>query len=96
MHTTENKRVVLITSHTSQWYEQAIFVMKKDINPNHLPENYIREAEDIISNYMKTLELTEVPPNELKHEKRLFGWFAALGLVLAGVIIFFIMSRFWS
>jgi len=51
----ENKRVVLITGDSSKWYEQAIFIIKKDAGRRALPSDLVKEAEGIIDDYMKTL-----------------------------------------
>jgi hypothetical protein len=52
----ENKRVVLITGSSSKWYEQAIFIIRKDAGRKAPPTDFVKEAESIIDNYMKTLE----------------------------------------
>lgn len=47
-----NKRVILITGDKTKWYEQAIFIVKKNIQHTDVPLNFIDEAEKIIENYM--------------------------------------------
>lgn len=46
-----NKRVILITG-DNKWYEQAIFIVKKNTPKSSIPKNFIREAEEIIESYM--------------------------------------------
>jgi len=107
-HIAENKRVVLITGNSSKWYEQAIFVIKKDIGAKQLPVDFVKEAENIIENYMKSLEGEEKPHMfpltqtmhepifEKKHSKKGFSWIITLSMVVASAVILFITStRFW-
>lgn len=47
-----NKRVILITGDKTKWYEQAIFIVKKNIQQTDVPLNFIDEAEKIVENYM--------------------------------------------
>lgn len=49
----ENKRVILITGDASRWYEQAIFIVKKNISQRSLPSDLVKEAEGIIESYMQ-------------------------------------------
>jgi len=46
-------RVVLIENKRGGWYEKAIFILNKDINPNQMPKDIVAEAERIIGDYMK-------------------------------------------
>lgn len=48
----ENKRVILITGGASKWYEQAIFIVKKNVPQKSLPLDFVREAEGIIESYL--------------------------------------------
>jgi len=48
----DNKRVILITGDQSKWYEQAIFIVRKNAMDAAGPTDFIKEAESIISNYM--------------------------------------------
>ena len=46
------ERVILIKGDASKWYEQAIFIVNKDISPENMPVNFVAEAESIINNYI--------------------------------------------
>jgi hypothetical protein len=48
-----NGRVVFIENDKGGWYEKAIFILNKDVNPNRMPKDIVAEAEKIIGNYMK-------------------------------------------
>ena len=48
----DNKRVILITGDRTKWYDQAIFIVKKDALPTELPIDFVEEAERIIQNYI--------------------------------------------
>ena len=48
----DSDRVILIKGDSSKWYEQAIFVVRKNISSGSLPMDYVLEAEKIISNYL--------------------------------------------
>lgn len=43
------ERVILIKGDRSKWYDQAIFIMKKNIPTNKIPVDFVAEAERIIS-----------------------------------------------
>ena len=47
-----NERVILIKGDAGQWYNQAIFIVNKDISPNKMPVDFVAEAEKIIFNYI--------------------------------------------
>jgi len=46
------ERVVLIKGDATKWYEQAIFIVNKDIPPEDIPVDFVAEAEKIINNYI--------------------------------------------
>jgi hypothetical protein len=49
---TEQNRVVLVTGETSDFFEQAIFIVKKNLPDNKIPVDFVAEAEKIISAYI--------------------------------------------
>ena len=52
----DNKRVILITGDHTKWYEQAIFIVRKNAPEKNMPTDFIiREAEMVINNYMSGL-----------------------------------------
>ncbi|MCL2407539.1 MAG: hypothetical protein FWC95_06380 [Defluviitaleaceae bacterium] len=55
----DNKRIILITGDKDKWYEQAIFIVKKDVGTISNADALIDEAERIINSY-----LTENPEDE--------------------------------
>ncbi len=48
----DDNRVIMIRGNQSQWYDQAIFILKKDAKPSTMPVSIVREAEKIINDYM--------------------------------------------
>jgi predicted protein tyrosine phosphatase len=48
----DNKRVILITGDQSKWYEQAIFIVRKNNCASFAAADLIAEAESIVSNYV--------------------------------------------
>lgn len=57
-----NERVILIKGDHSKWYEQVIFIAKKDIPPGKIPVDFVLEAEKIISSYMEKISLKTKNP----------------------------------
>ena len=47
-----NERVILIKGDPTKWYNQAIFIVKKEIPANKIPVDFVAEAERIINNYL--------------------------------------------
>jgi len=48
----DNKRVILITGDKNKWYEQAIFIVRKNPMETVAASDLIAEAEMIINNYI--------------------------------------------
>ncbi|MDR3091599.1 MAG: hypothetical protein LBU36_05340 [Clostridiales bacterium] len=48
-------RIILIKGDCSNWYEQAIFILRKQ-QPGRAPKDFVAEAENIIANYMERCE----------------------------------------
>lgn len=46
----KKRKVILIDGKSSNWYDQAIFIVSKD--ENQLPKNLVSEAEKIINEYI--------------------------------------------
>ena len=46
---TEQNKVVLISGDNSKFFDQAIFIVKKNIPENKIPVDFVAEAEKIIS-----------------------------------------------
>jgi hypothetical protein len=47
-----SKRVILITGDRNKWYDQAIFIVKRNIPEAKMPADFVCEAENIIENYL--------------------------------------------
>jgi hypothetical protein len=47
-----NERVIMIKGDAGKWYDQAIFILNKDMPPEDMPKDFVREAEDIIRGYV--------------------------------------------
>ena len=48
----KKERVILIKGGASQWYEQAIFIVKQSTAPENIPVDFVAEAEKIINNHV--------------------------------------------
>ncbi|MDR3239409.1 MAG: hypothetical protein LBT44_04920 [Clostridiales bacterium] len=48
----EPNRVILINGDSSEWYEQAIFIVKKNIPDCKMPMDFVLEAEKVINQYL--------------------------------------------
>ena len=48
----DNKRIILINGDSTKWYEQAIFIVKRNAAQNELPVDFVKEAEKIINSYL--------------------------------------------
>jgi len=63
----DRERVILIKGGNSNWYEQAIFIVKRDIPAKKIPKDFVLEAEKIISDYMSKNKInyisSSVTPN---------------------------------
>ena len=46
---TEQNKVVLINGDNSKFFDQAIFIVKKNVPENKIPVDFVAEAEKIIS-----------------------------------------------
>ena len=48
----KKERVILIKGDSSNWYEQAIFIVNQNTPPENMPVDFVSEAEKIIHNYI--------------------------------------------
>ncbi len=48
----QNDRVILIKGDNSKWYEQAIFIVRRNVPQNKLPVDLVAEAEKIVNSYI--------------------------------------------
>lgn len=65
----ENK-VILIKGNGSNWYEQAIFIIKQSTPQNKIPLDCVTEAENIIKNYMQGLHSEKSQKHRIKVKVR--------------------------
>ncbi len=65
-----DERVILIKGDSSKWYEQAIFIIKKNAPQGKMPVDFVMEAERIINNYMSGKGKATLPkqPEPLKQQ----------------------------
>ena len=49
---TEQNKVVLINGDNSKFFDQAIFIVKKNVPENKIPVDFVAEAEKIISMHL--------------------------------------------
>ncbi|MCL2873482.1 MAG: hypothetical protein FWE29_00965 [Defluviitaleaceae bacterium] len=59
-------RIILVEGDNSKWYEQAIFIVRKNIPQSKVPVDFVAEAEKIVNNYMR-IKTTGFKPNHLAH-----------------------------
>ena len=48
----DSERVILVKGDHSEWFDQAIFVVKKNIPRTRVPLDFVEEAERIINGYL--------------------------------------------
>jgi hypothetical protein len=48
----QQNRVILISGDNSKWYEQAIFIVRKNVPETQVPVDFVLEAERVINAYM--------------------------------------------
>jgi len=56
-----SERVILITGDHSKWFEQAIFIVKKNASQASIPMDFMDEAERIIDGYLGSNKKPEKP-----------------------------------
>lgn len=100
----ENKRVVLITGGQSKWYEQAIFIIKKNAPQENVPGDLIKEAEMIIDRYMSgvTYESTAkykrpglkspAPQISRKRKASNFNFILNIVMLISCIVIFAVLA----
>jgi len=49
----KKERVILIKGDSSQWYEQAIFIVNQNAPQSNIPIDFVAEAEKIINNHVR-------------------------------------------
>jgi hypothetical protein len=47
-----NDRVILVKGGANKWYDQAIFIVNKNLPSDKIPKDFVREAENIIRDFM--------------------------------------------
>jgi hypothetical protein len=90
-------RMILIKGDADKWYNQAIFIVNKDLPPGKLPVDFVAEAEKIIADYMrrKKTPLSVAPqpdkiavnPTKPQVNKRKFDSFINFCLILGTALI---------
>ena len=92
------KKVIMITGDKSKWYEQAIFIVNKNSPKESLPNDIVKEAEQIIDCYLAgkkyavstKKQLWASPSKTAKNKKKKFGYITgALLLVCAAVLVLY-------
>jgi hypothetical protein len=63
----QQNRVILINGDNSKWYEQAIFIVKKNIPETQVPVDFVVEAERVINAYMTKKRRNGDDPGLLSH-----------------------------
>jgi hypothetical protein len=90
------ERIILIKGDENKWYNQAIFIVNKDLPPGKIPVDFVAEAEKIIADYMQKKKLPGYSPlpgkiavNPVRPavRKGKFDFFVNLCLAVGGLII---------
>ena len=102
----DNKRVILITGDHTKWYEQAIFIVRKTAMNTAAHTDFIKEAEQIISNYMgglspRTPQTPDTIKNSASKEKRapsrkqrtVFDTIVNVMIIVAATVLLSLLSR---
>jgi hypothetical protein len=92
-----NERIILIKGDADKWYNQAIFIVNKDLPPGKLPVDFVAEAEKIIADYMRKKKAPQsaapfpdkiaVNPAKPKVNKKKFDSFINFCLILGTMLI---------
>ena len=48
----KRERVILIKGDSTKWYDQAIFIVNRNMPQERIPVDFVAEAESIINNYV--------------------------------------------
>ncbi len=93
-----NDRVILVKGNNSNWYEQAIFIVKPNVSKKNVPVDLVSEAEKIINSYVncgsnKKLDIKPQTKPIAKRSTKTFDFFLNVVLlvgvsVLAGIIAY--------
>ena len=100
---TEQNKVILINGDNSKFFDQAIFIVKKNIPENKIPVDFVAEAEKIIGLHLSKkrrgldtyirfapeFELDMVK-EELARKKRSVRFHLLLNIVLLSLCIFLV------
>ncbi|NLK97584.1 hypothetical protein [Defluviitalea saccharophila] len=85
-----NDRVVLIENKRGGWYEKAIFILNKDVNPKQMPKDIVEEAEKIIGDYIKRNKPIH---SRKKLKKRRIDWILNCCLILSIVLFMYYAAQ---
>jgi len=55
------ERVILVKGDATKWYNQAIFIVNKDMPATKMPVDFVAEAEKIIYNHIRTTRGHTIP-----------------------------------
>ena len=91
-----SERIILIRGDRSKWFEQAIFIVKKNIPQSSVPVDFVAEAERIINGYLLSGASGQTGPaskdsaapgraRSRARAKTLFAVILAGALILAGL-----------
>ncbi|MDR1542187.1 MAG: hypothetical protein LBU32_30265 [Clostridiales bacterium] len=92
----QQNRVILISGDNSKWYDQAIFIVKKNIPESKIPVDFVMEAEKVINAYMAKKRrdtdssLRILPPAEMgavKGEAKKRSWGMKFNIML-NIVLF--------
>jgi hypothetical protein len=94
----QDERVILIRGDRSKWYDQAIFIMKKNTGKT-VPVDLITEAEKIIGQYIYKTAYTPPHPAKpghalLKKNKSVDILINALALLSCTILVIVLLVYF--
>jgi len=100
----DNKRVILITGDHNKWYEQAIFIVKKNAMGAVVATDLIAEAEMIVNNYLgssspaNTINYNPEPQPKQKgkvteKQRTRFDTVINMTIILAAIGLLVLLSR---
>ncbi|MCL1844750.1 MAG: hypothetical protein FWF77_02490 [Defluviitaleaceae bacterium] len=61
MNPKPTERVILVKGDATKWYNQAIFIVNKDMPATKMPVDFVAEAEKIIYNHIRTTRGASIP-----------------------------------
>lgn len=99
-----DERIILIKGDKTKWYDQIIFILKKNVPKNKVPIDLVVEAERIVNSYFvrqqtKTLPYKKIPSVNVAPKKKVKPRISTFDFILNSVmllsLITLVVMLFW-